>query len=118
MDAFKVAKAMPPSIVDNKSRARQQQDLIAYAYELTTRTPKLNFLRKYRVHDFDIELADFFAPTPTDDDRSTHAPTNTRHDLATILTPTVKGSAAAFVQDAGDATNGVAIFCKLAKAYG
>ena len=118
MDAFKVANAMTPFTVNNTSRALQQQDLIAYVRELTTWMHKLNLLRKYREHDFDIELADFFAPTPTHGDWSTQAPTKTRQDLATVLALTVKGNAAAIVQDACDATNGVAIFRKLVKAYG
>ena len=79
---------------------------------------ELNFLRKYSEHDFDIELADLSTPTPSDGDRSTHASTKTCHDLATVLVLTVKGNTAAIVQDAGDENNGVAIFCKLAKAYG
>ena len=55
---------------------------------------------------------------PKNGDRSTHAPTKTREDLATALALTVKGNAAVVVQDAEDVTNGVAIFCKLAKVYG
>ena len=99
MNAFKVARAMATFTVDNKSRALQQQDLLAYVRELTTRMPELNFLREYREHDFDIEWADFSTPTPTDGDRITHAPIKTRQDPANVFTPTVKGNAAAIVQD-------------------
>ena len=60
LNAFKTAKAMAPFTVDNKSRTLQQQDLLAYVRELTTRIPELNFLRKHPQHDFDIELADFY----------------------------------------------------------
>ena len=49
---------------------------------------------------------------------STHAPTKTSQDPATILVLTVKGNTAAIVHDPGDATDGVAIFFKLVKAYG
>ena len=118
INVFKVAKAMTPFTADNKSRALQQKDILANVRELTTRIPELNFLRKYRQHNFDIELADVYEPTPNDGDRSTHAPTETREGLTTVFALIVKGNAAAIVQDADDATNGVAIFCKLVKAYG
>ena len=39
MDAFKVAKAMTPFTVDDKCHAHQQNDLLAYVRELTTRMP-------------------------------------------------------------------------------
>ena len=45
------------------------------------------------------------------------APTKTRQDLVTVLALTVKGNAVAIVQDVGGATNGVAVFYKLAKAH-
>ena len=63
MDAFKVAKAMVPFTADNKSRALQQQDLLAYVREQTTRTPELNSIRKCHRHDFNIGLANFSEPT-------------------------------------------------------
>ena len=59
----------------------------------------------------------FSEPTPKGGDRSTHAPTKTREDLATVLALTVKGNAAVIVQDAGGATNGVAISWKLVRVY-
>ena len=80
--------------------------------------PELSALRNYRQHDFDIALADFSRPTPDSKGRSTHEPTKTRENLAIIIALTVKGNVEAAVQDAGGATGGVAIFCKLAKAYG
>ena len=118
MDALKTAKAMTPVTVDNKNRALQQQDLPAYVRELITRVPELNYLRRYREHNFDIKLAGFYEPMPVEGDRSNHAPTRIRQDLATILASTVKGNAASIVHDADDATGSVAIFCKLAKAHG
>ena len=118
MDALKVARAVTPFTVDNKCHALQQKDLLAYVRELTT---QLNFPRNYRQHDFDIALialADFYEPMPKDGGRSTHAPTKTREDLATVLALTMKDNASAIVQDTDDETNGVAIFGKLAKTYG
>ena len=109
---------MAPFTIDNKCRTRQQKDPLAYVRELATRVPELNALRNYHQHDFDITLADFSEPTPEGKDRSTHEPTKTRENLATILALMVKGNAAAIVQDTDDATGGVAIFCKLVKAHG
>ena len=117
MDAFKVAKAMTPFTVDNKCRARQQKDLLTYMRELATRVPELNVLRHCHQHDFDITLTDFSEPTPEGRDRSTHEPIKTRENLATILALTVKGNAKVIAQDADDAADGAAIFCKLVKAH-
>ena len=118
MDAFKVAKAVTPFTADDKCSTCQQKDLLAYVRELATWVPELIALHNYRQHDFDIALADFSVPTPKDGGRSTHGPTETREDLATILALTVKDNAAVIVQDAEGATDGAAIFCKLAKAHG
>ena len=86
--------------------------------ELTTRLPVVNALRNYRQHDFDIRLLELCEATPRGGDRDTHAPTQAREDLSTVLALMAKGNAAAIVQDAGGATNGVAIFGKVFKAYG
>ena len=116
MDTLKTAGAMTPHTADNKSRALQQQGILACVCELATRMPELNLLWKYQEHDFDIRLAGFYTPTPSNCGRSTHAPTRIHQDLATFLALTVKCNAAVIVHDAG-ATDGVAIFCKLVKAY-
>ena len=116
--AYRVAKAMTPFTVDAKGRTRQQADLIAYMRELATRMPELHELRRYREHDFDINLRTIPEPTPAGCSRSTHAPTKTREDLAIVLALTATGNAAAIVQDADDPTNGVAIFARPIKAYG
>ena len=118
MDAYKVAKAMTPFSVDNKTRAQQQKDLLAYVRELATRAPYLSCLRDFRQFDFDLTLLDFCEPTPKDGNSGTHAPTKAREDLAIILALTVKGNAAVIVQDAENASDGAAIFAKLIKAYG
>ena len=72
--------------------------------------PKLDYLRRFRKKDYNLDLTAFLAPTPTDGDSSTHEPTKTSKELATTLALTVTGNAAIIVQDAGDSTNGVAIF--------
>ena len=118
MGALKTAKAVTPFTVGNKSRALQQQGMLAYVRELATQVPELKFRRRCQQHDFDIKLAGFYEPMPVEGDRSNHAPTRIRQDLATILASTVKGNAASIVHDADDATGSVAIFCKLAKAHG
>ena len=79
--------------------------------------PELNYLRRYREHDFDITLAGFYEPTPGDGDRNSHAPTRIRQDLETVLALTAQGNAVIIEHDAEDTTNGAAIFCKLVKAY-
>ena len=118
IDALKTAKAVVPFTVDNKSRALQQQGLLAYVRELATRMPEFNSPRKYQEHDSDTRLAGFYEPMLKDGNRSTHAPTRTHQDLATALALTVKGNAAAIVHNADYATDGVAICCKPIKAYG
>ena len=92
--------------------------MLAYVRELTTRLPVVNALRNYRQHDFDIRLLELCEATPRGGDRDTHAPTQAREDLSTVLALMAKGNAAAVVQDAEDATGGTAIFAKLAKAHG
>ena len=118
IDAHRVAKAMTPFTVDTKSRTRQQTVLLAYMRELIAQMPGLHGLRRYREHDFDVSLLNISESTPAGGSRSTHAPTKTREDIATVLALTVQGNAAIIVQDADDPTNGVAIFARPIKAYG
>ena len=115
--AYRVAKAMTPLTVDAKSRTRQQTALLAYMRELTTRTPGLHELRRYRGHDFDISVLIISEPAPTDGDRNTHALTKAREDSATFLALTVQDNAAVIMHDADDPTNSAAIIAKLIKSY-
>ena len=96
-DVFKIARAMAVYTADDKTRANQQKDWLAYVRELTTRLPAVKDLRHFRKYGFDINMLDIAEATPAGEDRNTHAPTAAREDLATILSLTAKGNAAIIV---------------------
>ena len=115
---FQGRQAVKPFDPGNKARTLQQQQFFDYTSELVTRMPKLRLLLNCSGNDFNIDVADFPAPTPAGGGSSTRLPTKTREDLATVLAPTVADNAAIIVQDNDNSTGGVTIFSKLAKAYG